>query len=89
MNNHVTNLEWVTNKENQTHASVVLQRNCKAIKRIDKEGNVVFYPSTSKAAREMNVNRTGITNALAGRVNTYKGFRWEFVKEGVETIRKE
>ena len=80
-NNHLSNLEWVTRKENQFHASTVLNRWSKPIRRIDKEGNTKEFNSTASAAREMNVERSGITNALCGRAKTYKGYRWEFIEK--------
>jgi hypothetical protein len=80
-NNFLDNLEWVTRSENQLHAGRVLHRWSKPIRRIDKSGEIKKYPSTALASIEMGVNRTGITNALAGRVKTYKGFRWEFIEK--------
>lgn len=51
----------------------------RAIKQIDKEGNIIkIWVNTSFAAYSLNTSRTNITNCLSGRSSSAAGFKWEY-----------
>lgn len=89
-NNDLSNLEWVTQKENMNHARFVLDkplfgkkaRPCRSLDK--KTGEVVKeYPSISHAAREMTdnltVGRISITTVCSGKRKSAYGYRWEYI----------
>lgn len=95
-NNHVDNLEWATNIENQLHANKIglcesrkraqLQKVCKRVMQFDLDGNyLASYESTAEAARQTGVNQ-GAISACSRRVYGYKsagGYIWRY-KDGEE-----
>lgn len=88
-NNHYSNLEWVTKKENELHSVRILgnKRNikglqdnwvnpthCRAISIYDLNGNLIKQcKSGIEASKYLNVVPTAINNALKGRTKTTKG----------------
>lgn len=86
-NNHVENLEWVTQRENRYHAIEQLHKPpfgkaARRVKCIDPQtGDVVAeYRSMSDAARAMGTAyaRPSINLVCQGLQQTAYGFRWEF-----------
>ena len=73
-NNKVSNLEWVTNSENMTHARLnkLFSTEKPVIGRSITNGNIVRYQSVSSAARVLLTTPVGIykyiSSPLAGRV---------------------
>ena len=66
--------------------------NHQRVKMIDKEtGEVIrIFGSQSGAAREMGINRKGITKACLGESRSYRGYIWEYAdKEYVKPVRHE
>lgn len=89
-NNDISNLEWVTQKENMDHAINVLKKRPfgkkpRRVRAYDKKTGefVKEYPSISEAARELasstTVGRVGITHCCAGRKKSAYGYTWEYV----------
>lgn len=92
-NNHVSNLEWVTHSENNTHAFRVLHKKhhmsgkfgamhhaSKPVGKYTKCGILVCtYDSISSAAKSNKCLTSGIIGSLKGRAFTYKGHTWKYV----------
>lgn len=81
--NRVTNLEWVTNSENQLHSFRIAKRrpvahHRKAVMCLET-GKV--YPCAKFAAEAIGVHRASIQNAIAGRVRTCGGFHWKYLTD--------
>ena len=77
-NNLVTNLEWVSQKENvnkstkdKTHKKRVIQK--------DLNGNIIkVFDTINEAAKEVGVDRTTVSKVIVGVNQTAGGFRWEY-----------
>lgn len=87
-NNVVSNLEWVTQKQNLYHAMLVLNRAPYGKKprrvrcmNIDTGDVVAEYPSVSEAARQIGTMyaRASITQACKHKHDTAYGYRWEYI----------
>lgn len=86
--NRASNLEWVSQNENQEHAIKKLKRYPfgklpKAVEQIDIETDEVIatYESVSDAGRTLTKSDYGrviITNCLKGRLNTAYGYKWRY-----------
>lgn len=77
-NNNINNLEAISRSDNMKHSYYVLQQNVKIVYQYDLENNLLkIYPSISQAAKENNCNISGISQAMSGKIKTYKGFYWK------------
>lgn len=90
-NNHITNLELVTPKENcnfgtrNTRIAETMTNSPKISKRVGafKDGELqMVFPSTNEAGRQ-GFNQGNVCRCCRGEQKTYKGFTWRYL-EGEE-----
>lgn len=75
-NNNESNLEWVSNSENQLHASKNgLFKRTKRVKCIETG---IIYFSSGEAQRQLQINGRTIRNVCSGVGETAGGFHWEY-----------
>ena len=79
-NNHSSNLEWVTHKENSQHGVLYgnMRNNSKSypIKGVSLENkSVIRFPSLMEAQRAGFIQAC-LTKCLSGRQNKHKGYAW-------------
>jgi hypothetical protein len=83
-NNHHTNLEWVTKRENMVHAFHGAPIGKGATSRLQPvwqilpNGTRVWYPYMGKASKDTQTNSCHISNVCRGQRNMAGGFRWEY-----------
>jgi hypothetical protein len=82
LNNCVSNLEWVTNKENQIHKfqNGLGNNNTRKIKQFDLIGNYITeYQSIALAAKSVNISKSSISGVLRNKRKTAAGFIWKYL----------
>ena len=78
-NNHLSNLRWVTRKENSENKVETVTG--KAVKQLDKDGNLIeIHGNTVLASNKVGACLTSIRSCAKGILNTAGGYRWEYVK---------
>ena len=92
-NNDVTNLEWVTPKENSNYGTrneriseyvkTHPRRNLRKVAQIDKRtGDILaIYNSVSEAAKKNCFHQGNICWCCHGKKNEANGYKWKFIEE--------
>lgn len=80
-NNNYTNLEVCDKSENSMYACYVLYKGVKAVAQYDMSGKLLnIFPSRREAARQLDIDDSGISQAISGAIRTYKGYIWKDVQ---------
>lgn len=81
-NNHVENLEWVTQSENNLHRYRVLGETCggRPNKKVMCTTTGIVYASLSEAEKKTGVFAANISKTAKGKRNNAGGMKWVFVK---------
>jgi len=83
LNNHISNLEWMTFKENINYGTGIERRakkGGKPIAKLDMEGNVLkVYSSVTEAEEVDGYNRSNTSNAAKGNLKQAYGYKWEYI----------
>lgn len=88
-NNRVSNLEWASYSDNNTHALRTGLRKPRGtpIVQYTKDGKLIgVYKSTYEASRVTGLSFNNISHCLNGRAKTAYGFVWEKLSESPTTI---
>ena len=82
-NNRLSNLEWVTSKENNNHGmhnARVAKALSKAIGQYTLDGKLVkIWESTQQVEREKSFDHSTISAAARGKRKTAYGYRWRYI----------
>ena len=90
-NNHYSNLEWCTHKENSNWGSAIERRKTKRSKQIVginiENGEIIYFPSINEAGRN-GYHISSICLCVNGKRSIHKGYKWfykyDFIYKGVE-----
>lgn len=67
--------------ENSMHACYALYKGVKAVAQYDMSGKLLnIFPSRREAARQLDIDDSGISQAISGAIRTYKGYIWKDVQ---------
>ena len=84
--NHVSNLEWVTVKENDNHGTrnirIANSKKKRPIVQMDLNENIIVeHAGIKDAQRYTGVNRNSIREVCRGNRETAGGFKWKYKEE--------
>lgn len=85
-NNHVENLEWATQSENQVHAIKTGLKKTEPVVCIET-GEV--FPSIMFASKKYNCSRSSISMCILGKISSVKGLHFNYVNNPVSDEEKE
>ena len=84
-NNHLSNLEWVTHKENINHGTRndrVDEKKSIPIVQLSLEGKYIrSYESSMDAEREGGFHQGNIINCCKGKRKSHGGYKWMYLSE--------
>lgn len=90
MNNHPSNLRWVTPKENsnnpltkqhQSKGQMNRPDHSKRIAKLSLDNEILcYFPSTRQAGRDTGILSSSIRNCLTGRSKTAGKYKWKYVE---------
>lgn len=90
LNNHPSNLRWVTPKENSNnpltkqHMSEAMTNHpakSKWVIKLSKDNEILhFYPSIAQAARENGILNSHISECCQGKLKSTGGFIWKYAE---------
>ncbi|VBB18384.1 intron HNH endonuclease [Yasminevirus sp. GU-2018] len=92
LNNHVSNLEWVTTAENTKHGYVVGNNRVtkRMIQKLDADRNVIEeYESFKEAREKTGIDDAGIAKVCKGQRRNAGGFGWKFSHENPNEVHDE
>ena len=82
-NNNVSNLEWVTPRENLLYGSrleIVITREMFETEQRDMCDNILnVFPSISEASRQTGIDKGNICQCTKGKKNSAGGYKWTLV----------
>lgn len=80
LNNNVSNLEWVTTRDNQLHSVYVLGNNkFRIIEQYDKKGNFIKeWKQIVTASKELKINATSIVKCCRKKRKSAGGYVWKY-----------
>ncbi len=80
-NNDVSNLEWVSNLENQHHAIIHKLKDCRRVAVYDLEGNLIkTFPSLVFARQYFGIKHHSLVQyALNGKYKQAYGYIWKYI----------
>lgn len=85
LNNHVSNLEWVTAKENAekiVHPATNNTRRSRKVVQLSREGEMIkIWDSLKQAASELNLSANSISNACKNAGKKCGLWRWQFLED--------
>ena len=86
-NNHISNLEWMTHKDNLNYGSraekarMKMQgKNSSRSKKVRCIAKDVIYDALREAERQLGIPATNISKACKGKIKTAGGYHWEYVE---------
>ena len=86
-NNHYSNLEWVTHKENSNWGTAIERRKTKRSKSIIgvniDDGEVIMFPSINEAGRN-GYQQSSIWMCMNGRQSVHKGYKWFYKHDYIQ-----
>lgn len=86
-NNNVSNLEWMTQKDNinyGSHNRRVAEAKSKPVQMLDKATGEMLatFPSMTEARRVTGIAQSSIYKCCRGKLKSAGGFRWQYARVG-------
>ncbi len=86
LNNHVSNLEWVTYSENLIHAHKTGLQRCYSLQATNvKTSEVISFESVSDAEKA-GFHQQSISDCCRGKLQTYRGYKWTYGGESCRAV---